>query len=575
MKKYLSLLLMMLMLLSSFVGCADTDAPPAGESTTTVPTDAETTTGDDEPITNEPVAIAMAELANYNVIRAERAGDKVLEATSKLVKAVDQIYSVKVTPKDDFFREDIPAYGKGELEILIGATNREESVEFLSTLKQNDYGYRLIGKKLVIAGHTDENTAAAVDEFIVECMSSKGEGDIFFSNEKSYVRRGEYMLATLSLCGVAVNKYRIVYPYRATNSEDIAAEKIKNTVAELSGFVLEAADDRDAAGEYEIMVGNVAHLSDALKSGLPEIKNNDYYIAREGNKIWISAATTAGYIGAAKELCSGMYPESGETSLDCAVKTGLIENVGSDLLTTMSFNVWVSSKTDERSKAVVDMILKYMPDTVGVQEASPAWMSTLKSGLGSLYDCVGVGRNGGNKGEYSAVFYLKDKFTLKESGTKWLSATPDVANTKFASSSLPRIMTYALLERKSDGQVFAHVNTHLEHTSSQARDEQIAVLLKEIEPLMKYPIVMTGDFNAKSDTDVYKDVIATGFADSAKVAETAENEATFPSSNKIIDFIFVTKTNIIVESYEVCEEYINGVQPSDHRPIVSKYIIVD
>ncbi len=563
-------MLALLMILSALVACGD-KTPQKEDTTTTI---SDTVASTDAPPADELSAILMADIANYKVIRGENAGDKVLEATSKLVKSIDQIYSLKLTPKDDFFREDVPAFAIGEFEILIGNTNREESAEFLDMLKKDDYGYRIIGKKLVIAGHTDENTAAAVDEFIVECMSTNGAGDVFFSNEKAYLKRGEYALNLLKLGGVAINSYRIMYPYRAKNNEDITAEKIKNTVAEVSGFVLDVVDDRSEASEYDIMVGNVSHLSDSLKSGQPEIKENNFYIACEGKKIWLNAATTAGFRSAAKELCSGMYPQSGVTELDVTVKTGLSEITASDELITMSFNVWVSSKTDARSQAVIDMILKYMPDTIGVQEASPAWMDTLKSGIGSLYDYVGVGRNGGNKGEYSAVFYLKDKFTLKESGTKWLSATPDVANTKFASSSLPRIMTYALLERKSDGQIFAHVNTHLEHTSDQARKEQIKVLLEQIEPLMKYPIVMTGDFNAQSNSSVYKDVIASGFADSATIAEKAEKEATFPSSNKIIDFIFVTSGNIIVENYTVCDENINGIQPSDHRPIVSKYFII-
>ncbi len=570
MKRYLSLLFVMLMLLTSFVGCGDPEIPPSGEETTT----SSDTLKVDDPSLDKSGAIAMADLAKYTVIRAEEAGDKVLDATSKFVKTIEQIYSVKLTPKEDFFREDLPAFAKGEFEILIGSTNREESAEFLSGLKKDDYGYRIIGKKLVIAGHTDANTAAAVDDFILECMSSNGAGESFFTNEKAFLRRGEYTLSSLTLGGVAVNSYRIVYPYKPENNEDVVAERIKNTIADISGYIVEVVDDREAASENEIMVGNVSHLSETLKAGLPEIKSNGFYIAREGNKIWLTATDTAGFIASAKELCSGMSPKNGETQLDCDVKTGLFENAASDELTTMSFNVWVSQKTDQRSKAVVDMILKYMPDTVGVQEASPDWMNTLKSGIGSLYDYVGVGRNGGNKGEYSAVFYRKDKFNLKDSGTKWLSATPNIANTKFPSSSLPRIMTYALLERKSDGQIFAHVNTHLEHTSDQARKEQIAVLLQEIEPLMKYPIVMTGDFNAQSSSSVYKDITASSFADAAKIAEKAENEPTFPGSSKIIDFIFVSKAHMIVDSYEVCDEQINGMQPSDHYPIFAKYFII-
>ncbi len=568
MKKTLSLLLAVLMLMTVLVGCNEGQTPPSEQGNTTP---VETTTAIETP-EDTTAAILLADLAKYTVVRPENANDKVLDATSKIVKAMEQIYSVRLTPRDDFFRDDVPSLAMGEFEILIGPTNREESIEFLSELKTNDFGFRIIGKKLVIAGHTDDTTVAAVDDFILSCMSSSGEN--FFSNEKAYIKRAEYLLDELKLGGVSVKDYRIVFPYRPKNNEDIAAGKIKNLIADISGYVVEIVDDREEAVEKEIMVGNVSHLSDALKSASPEIKNNDYYVAREDNDLWLTAANTAGFIAAAKSFGDALMPKNGETELDAEIKLGLSENVASDELTTMSFNVWVSQKTDQRSKAVVDMILKYLPDTVGVQEASPAWMTTLKNGIGSLYDCVGEGRNGGNKGEYSAVFYLKEKFTLKESATKWLSATPDVADSKFASSSLPRIMTYALLERKSDGQLFAHVNTHLEHTSENAREEQVAVLLEQIKPLLKYPIVMTGDFNAQSSSNVYKDVTSAIFADAAKIAEKAENKATFPGSNKIIDFIFVTKSSIIVDTYDVCDENMNGMQPSDHYPIFAKCFIV-
>ena len=129
----------------------------------------------------------------------------------------------------------------------------------------------------------------------------------------------------------------------------------------------------------------------------------------------------------------------------------------------MSFNVWVSGKTTERNERVLNMVLKYLPDTIGFQEVDPVWLSTLKSGLKDQYDFVGEGRNGGSSGEYNPIFYKKDLFTLVDSGTRWLSNTPTVVS-KVEESSLNRIYTYALLERKSDGKRIMVVNTHFDHT---------------------------------------------------------------------------------------------------------------
>jgi len=141
-----------------------------------------------------------------------------------------------------------------------------------------------------------------------------------------------------------------------------------------------------------------------------------------------------------------------------------------DTLKAMSFNVWVSSPTAERKLSVLQTILNYMPDTFGVQEASSTWMSYLINQLGDIYAHVGKGRDGGSSGEHSAIFYRKDRFELIETGTKWMSDTPDVVS-KVSESSLNRIFTYAILLDKNSNTEIMYVNTHLEHTSAEARNE--------------------------------------------------------------------------------------------------------
>ena len=56
-------------------------------------------------------------------------------------------------------------------EILIGRTNRPESDEFLRTLKANEYGFAVIGNKLVITGWSDLTINLAMDLFISKISS--------------------------------------------------------------------------------------------------------------------------------------------------------------------------------------------------------------------------------------------------------------------------------------------------------------------------------------------------------------------------------------------------------------------
>jgi hypothetical protein len=101
-----------------------------------------------------------------------------------------------------------------------------------------------------------------------------------------------------------------------------------------------------------------------------------------------------------------------------------------DTLRVMSFNIRCTNvgrdSWEDRIDIVTETMVKSEADSIGVQEATPEWIETLTKEIGDKYEWVGEGRNGGNKGEYSAVFYLKDKYTATESGTFWLSPTPEM-----------------------------------------------------------------------------------------------------------------------------------------------------
>jgi endonuclease/exonuclease/phosphatase family metal-dependent hydrolase len=268
-----------------------------------------------------------------------------------------------------------------------------------------------------------------------------------------------------------------------------------------------------------------------------------------------------------------------------------------DSLKAMSFNLWISEMTTERMESVRQTIISYMPDTIGVQEGDPEWMIYLDTVLGSVYDYVGFGSDGGSDGEHSAIFYRTDLFTCIASGTKWLSATPDKAGSKYSyteggttyTANYARIMTYVVLERKSDGARFIYVNAHLDNNGNNSgtvaekiRKGEVEILLGEIQKLYNthgnLPTVVTGDFNTQPETDSYKTMIQSGFVDSSKVAKQSEIKRTFngnsDSGNVIFDYIFVSSDLAnIVQTYKVCPEKRDGKWISDHNAIIANIVI--
>lgn len=243
----------------------------------------------------------------------------------------------------------------------------------------------------------------------------------------------------------------------------------------------------------------------------------------------------------------------------------------------MSYNVRCANdlygSVNVRSRLVIKQIKEYLPDSFGVQEATEKWMKILNKKLGEIYDCVSVFREEGDGAEASAVFFLKEKYELKDSGTIWLSDTPEEVGSKFEDSGCPRIATWAVLKNKQTGESYTHINTHLDHMGDEARVKQAEILCKKIQQLLKKgeKLICTGDFNAGESSVVYEEMLGT-LIDSKYSAENSDEGITYhdygrrEEGNEPIDYIFTTD-NIVSSTYKIIREKIWGMFPSDHYGI--------
>ncbi len=568
----LAAIVMVFPLSASFVGCGE-DAPEITDN------ENEMTTAEPEQTEASVPSILVSDLAKYSLIRPEKTAGDVLEQTNLLYRKLKDGFGI-ADYRDDFYREGVPSLSIGEYEIIVGNTNRPESREFLADLRYNDYGYAQIGSKIVIAGHSDDATISAILKFISDVVEKKnGEEGVFYAKEYDYIKTVNYDVPSIYIEGNPIGDYRIVYPKKNGNSEKVSAEMIANAIAEISGIVVSVIHDGEAeASGCEIIVGATNRSTEAELSAISaKLGAMEAIIGCDGKNVTIFGNTSTALLVAANKFVSKLKVAPTE-QFELLLDAEQICQYNDSLLKAMSFNVWVSGKTPERNERVLTMVRKYLPDTVGFQEVDPTWLSTLKSGLSDIYAYVGEGRNGGNSGEYNPIFYKKDIFNLIDSGTRWLSDTPERVS-KVEESSLNRIYTYALLERKSDGTKIMIVNTHFDHTSAEAREKQAVVLVKYLKTITDYPIVLTGDFNCASNSAAYSKIVSDGgLADSYDLADNKINKsATFTnygSSNKIIDFVFTSPNGIAVTSYQVCDEMINGDFPSDHHPVLIEYTVL-
>ena len=250
----------------------------------------------------------------------------------------------------------------------------------------------------------------------------------------------------------------------------------------------------------------------------------------------------------------------------------------------MSFNIRYDEPQDKeqnwhhRKENVIRMLKFYDLDIIGFQEVLLSQLNYLKTNL-QEFDVVGVGREDGlDKGEFVPIFYRKDRFKKVETGTFWLSQTPDKVS-KGWDANLERIVTWVVLFDQSVDKEFLILNTHFDHRGEVARLQSAQLLKSKIVEIAKgRQVILTGDFNSLPESDVIVGLTDATDDDSlvnskmlAKLTYgpnwTSAGFDTKPfDQRRVIDYIFL-KNIPVVNRYAVFTEKLNEICLSDHCPV--------
>ncbi len=190
---------------------------------------------------------------------------------------------------------------------------------------------------------------------------------------------------------------------------------------------------------------------------------------------------------------------------------------------------------------------------------------------------IGKDRDANGKGEYSAIYYNKEKFIANSENTFWLSPTPTRNAGKAWDAAYPRICTYGLFTDKNTKQQFWIINTHLDHVGVNAREQSIKLILEKITAFntTNFPVIFMGDFNATPETKVIN-LIKEQLNDTKALSKTKPygpngtfNAFKFNDSiTKRIDYIFTSKNKEIkINSHSVLSDSKDLKYPSDHLPV--------
>jgi endonuclease/exonuclease/phosphatase family metal-dependent hydrolase len=278
-----------------------------------------------------------------------------------------------------------------------------------------------------------------------------------------------------------------------------------------------------------------------------------------------------------------------------AAAAGVQPQAKADLL-VMSFNIRYGAANDgennwnKRKDLACDLVRRQKPDLVGLQEALRSQIDDLRAALPE-YGEIGVAREDGKtKGEYSAILYRQDRFTVDDSGTFWLSDTPEVPGSITWGNACTRVCTWARFLAKSPGKPFYMFNTHLDHISQLSREKGIALIMSRLSS-RKHPdpAVLTGDFNSGENNAVVRylkgerqlEVVGNGLSknpvplvdtfrllhqDASEVG-TAHSFKGGRAGNKI-DYIFVPPGAEVLRA-EILHDNKDNRYPSDHFTITA------
>ena len=255
-------------------------------------------------------------------------------------------------------------------------------------------------------------------------------------------------------------------------------------------------------------------------------------------------------------------------------------------LSLMSFNIrcdiaaTLPGQADywpERVPAVQAVLAEELPDVLGIQEGLEHQLAVIGEALPEHYRMIGHGREGGNRGEHSCIFYDSHRLRLRTWDQFWLSDTPDVVGSATWGNDVTRIATWGRFEDSCTGRELMVVNTHFDHKSELAQLRSAEAIIDHtvsFEPGL--PTVLMGDFNADAGASrAYSTLVGSGvFRDSWEAAtqRLTPEYGTFPNykdpviGESRIDWIAVTPgiqvADAAVNTFRLDDSY-----PSDHAPV--------
>ncbi|MBI4977547.1 MAG: endonuclease/exonuclease/phosphatase family protein [Spirochaetes bacterium] len=251
----------------------------------------------------------------------------------------------------------------------------------------------------------------------------------------------------------------------------------------------------------------------------------------------------------------------------------------------MSCNIRYSGADDKenrwtnRKEICADIIRRQTPDIICFQEM---WERQFIDLTGELpgYATYGIIEMSYGRNPTNCIFYRSDRFGVTSAAGYWLSETPHVPGSRSWGSDNVRLANWIRLRDRISGIEFRVVNTHIDHISQTARENQARLLCEDAAGYPdEFPQMLTGDMNSDALNPAIGLLLKNGWSDTyEQVHGTATPGFTYhgfkgpayelgDTTGKDyvdkMDWIFV-RGAVNVQSAAIIKDAEGGRYPSDH-----------
>ena len=438
-----------------------------------------------------------------------------------------------------------------------------------------------VGKNIHLTAHHKDAVQRAMDQFVAGVATGQAKrdekGSISFQvSEKAlfFFKNPEcYAVASPKLMGVPLSEFVIVIPEHINANEQYMARQLIHEIGLKTGILLKYVTDQTPTAEHEIVLGKTNR---AASQTLYATLEDGYYVVEGVDGSVYTACDNYLVMDDARKVIASLCAVSDSTEINCSAKPDyaaqMMTKPSTDTIRVMSSNIICAADANAVEKYDVNgttyqlrlgvqgrMIMDYLPDFVGMQEMQenstngiPAYMHTeLLKTVGSEYSFV-------TYPELSATLYWTP---ILYRHTVWQIVEQDVLSSATFDNAMHRWQWAVFSRIDNPSEMYILLNLHYPTGRYVAEQLAAAALVNEQIKILKEkypnaPIFVTGDFNARSNTETFAATFeGTGFLTANSSASAIDHVVYDPSLVTCLGAKFIENGLIHLTS--------------DHRPFMA------